>query len=117
MSSFQPVSEVLYQWDLTDRLSVGGDSGLALFRDAGDHYLQWQQSVDMDYILTDRVGIFSQWQVLADDGSAADATRHVLSAGASWLCTDRVQITWRAGVGLNNSAPDLLTDIRFGFLF
>lgn len=117
MSSLQPVSELLYQWTLTDRLSVGGDSGLAFYRDNGDHYLQWQQSVDVDYVLTDRVGVFSQWQMLADDGSASDATRHLLSLGASWLCTDRLQITWRAGVGLNDPAPDLLTDIRFGFLF
>ena len=117
MSSLQPVSALLYQWSLTERLSVGGDSGLAFYRHDGDHYLQWQQSADVDYLLTDRVGLFSQWQVLADDGSAQDATRHMLSAGASWLCTDRLQITWRTGVGLNNSAPDLLTDVRFGFLF
>lgn len=117
MSSLQPVSALLYQWSLTDRLSVGGDSGLALYRDDGDHYLQWQQSVDADYLLTDRVGLFSQWQVLADDGSDDDATRHMLSLGASWLCTDRLQITWRAGVGLNDPAPDFLADVRFGLLF
>lgn len=117
MSSLQPVSAFLYQWTLTDRLSVGGDSGLAFYRDDGDHYLQWQQSVDADYLLTDRVGLFSQWQVLADDGSEADATRHMLSLGASWLCTDRLQITWRAGVGLNDPAPDFLADVRFGLLF
>jgi hypothetical protein len=117
MSSLQPVSSVLYQWHLSDRLSFGGDSGLALYRDDGDHYLQWQQSVDVDYLLTDRLGVFSQWQALADDGSAQDATRHMLSAGVSWLCTDRLQITWRTGLGLNNSAPDLLTDVRFGFLY
>lgn len=117
MNSLQPVSAFLYQWTLTDRLSVGGDSGLAFYRDDGDHYLQWQQSVDADYLLTDRVGVFSEWQVLADDGSESDATRHLLSIGASWLCTDRLQITWRAGVGLNDPAPDFLTDVRFGFLF
>lgn len=117
MSSLQPVSALLYQWSLTDRLSLGGDSGLAIYRDDGDHYVQWQQSADLDYLLTERVGVFSQWQVLVDDGSADDATRHMLSAGVSWLCTDRLQITWRTGVGLNNSAPDLLTDVRFGFLY
>ena len=117
MSSLQPVSAFLYQWNLTDRLSLGGDSGLALYRDDGDHYLQWQQSVDVDYLLTDRVGVFSQWQVLVDNGSADDATRHMLSVGASWLCTDRLQITWRVGAGMNEPAPDFLTDIRFGLLF
>jgi outer membrane putative beta-barrel porin/alpha-amylase len=117
MSSLQPVSALLYQWSLTDRLSVGGDSGLALYRADGDHYLQWQQSVDADYLLTDRVGLFSQWQALADDGSDNDATRHMVSLGASWLCTDRLQITWRAGVGLNDPAPDFLADVRFGLLF
>ena len=117
MSSLQPLSAFLYQWSFTDRLSAGGDSGLAFYRDEGDHYLQWQQSVDVDYLLTDRVGVFSQWQMLADDGSDNDATRHLLSLGASWLCTDRLQITWRIGAGMNDPAPDFLTDLRFGLLF
>jgi hypothetical protein len=117
MNSLQPVSGLLYQWHLTERLSWGGDSGLALFRDSGDHYRQWQQGLDVDYLLTDRVGVFSGWQMTADDGSADDVTRHMLSAGASWLCTDRLQLTWRAGVGMNDPAPDFLTDVRFGFLF
>ena len=117
MNSLQPVSGLLYQWHLTERLSLGGDSGLALFRDSGDHYLQWQQGLDVDYLLTDRIGVFSGWQMTADDGSADDLTRHMLSAGASWLCTDRLQLTWRAGAGMNDPAPDFLTDVRFGFLF
>ncbi|MHB8897607.1 MAG: transporter [Thermoguttaceae bacterium] len=117
MNSLQPVCEVLYQWQLGDAWAVGGSSGLGMYRDEGDHYVQWQQSVDVDYLLTDRAGLFSQWQALADDGSARDATRHMLSVGASWLWTDRLQITWRIGAGLNHFAPDLLTDIRFGFLY
>lgn len=117
MNSVQPVSGLLYQWQLTDALALGGESSVALFRDDGDHYLQWQQAVDLDYLLTERVGLFTQWQVLADDGSELDLTRQMLSGGLSWLCIDRLQITWRIGTGLNDAAPDLLTDIRFGFLF
>ena len=117
MNSIQPLSGLLYQWRLTDALTLGGESSVAFFRDQGDHYLQWQQAADLDYLLTERVGVFAQWQMLADDGSAQDLTRQMLSGGLSWLCTDRLQITWRIGAGLNDAAPDLLTDIRFGYLF
>jgi outer membrane putative beta-barrel porin/alpha-amylase len=117
MSGLQPLSQMLYSWCLTDRLSVGGATGVALFRVSGDNFVQWQQSLNLDYLLTDRVGTFAEWEVLIDSGSDDDGAAHLLGGGFSLLWTDSVQVSWRAGLGLNDRAPDFLTDIRFAYRF
>lgn len=117
MEGLQPLSQVLYRWDITHRLAVGGTTGIALFEVSGDSFTQLQQTVNLDFVLTDRMGLFTEWEMLADQGSAADTTQHMLGGGVSWLLTNRLQLTWRAGAGLNDPAPDFLTDARLAFRF
>lgn len=115
--SLQPVAQMLYLWDLNDRWSLGGTTGAAVFRDYGDRYLQLQQSLDVDYVLSDRLGTFLQWTMLADYHSKDDGTQHLLSGGLTVLWTERFQSTLETGVGLNERAPDFLAGIRFSFRF
>jgi hypothetical protein len=117
MSGLQPLSQMLYCWYPTDRFSFGGATGVALFRVSGDNFVQWQQSLNLDYLLTDRVGGFAEWEVLIDSGSRDDGAGHLLGGGFSLLWTDSLQVSWRAGLGLNERAPDFLTDLRFAYRF
>ncbi len=117
MNSLQPVSRLLYCWYLTDRVAAGGATGFALFREDGDDFVQLQQSVNLDVLLTDRLGTFLEWEILVDHGSIDDGSQHLLGGGLAWLCTDRFQVSWRAGGGVNERAPDFLTDVRFAFRF
>lgn len=117
MSGLQPLSQMLYCWYLTDRITAGGATGVALFRVSGDNFVQWQQSLNLDYLLTDRLGAFAEWEVLIDSGSDDDGAGHLLGGGFSLLYTDNLQVSWRAGLGLNERAPDFLTDIRFAYRF
>ena len=55
--------------------------------------------------------------MLVDHGSADDGAQHMLGGGFSYLLTERLQITWQAGPGLNEAAPDFLTDVRFAYRF
>jgi hypothetical protein len=133
MEGLQPLSQLLYCWYPTDRLTVGGATGVALFRERGDDFTQWQQSVHVDLWLTDRispfdesfplnegtdpVGPFVEWEALVDHGSPDDGSQHMLGGGFSWCCTDRFQVGWRASGGLNARAPNLLTDVRVAWRF
>lgn len=117
LSSLQPLNQVLYAWYPSDRLSVGGTTGFSLFDEYGDRYTQFQQSVNADYLLTERFGAFAEWTVLVDHGSDDDGAEHMLGSGLSWLCTDEVQLSWRLGVGLNERAPDFLTGVRCAVRF
>jgi hypothetical protein len=115
--SLQPVAQLLYLWSLGDRWSVGGTSGMAIFEDFGDRYGQFQQSFDVDYVLSDRLGTFVQWTVLVDHCSVDDGSQHLLSGGLTFLWTERFQSTLETGVGLNERAPDFLAGIRFSYSF
>jgi len=117
LDSLQPLSQVLYCWYLSDRLSFGGTTGLAPFDDQGDHFIEFQQSVDIDYLLFDRLGSFVEWTVLVDHGSADDGAEHMLGAGLAVLCSEHFQVSWRAAVGLNGRAPDWLTGVRCALRF
>lgn len=117
MNSLQPLSQVLYCWYISDRTSVGGTTGVAFFREFGDHFVQLQQTVDVDYLWSDRLSTFAQWEVLVDHGSADDGAQHLLGTGLSFLWTERLQTTWRISVGLNERAPNFLTGIRFALRF
>jgi len=115
MESFQPLSQVLYCWDLSDRLALGGSTGLALFRFEGDNFTQLQQTVSLDWTMTDRMASFLEWEMLVDFGSDDDGSQHLLGGGFSFLLTDRLQLTWRAGIGANDRAPDFVTGISFAY--
>ena len=117
LDGLQPLAQLLYRWELTDRLALGGTTGMALFDVGGDDFLQLQQTAGLDYLCTVRLGLFGQWEMLVDHGSADDGAQHMLGGGFSYLLTERLQITWQAGLGLNEAAPDFLTDVRFAYRF
>ncbi|MEN6497617.1 MAG: transporter [Thermoguttaceae bacterium] len=117
MASTQPLTEVLYCWYPRDRWTVGGSTGVGLIELAGDHFAQLEQTLNVDYLLTDRIGTFMEWSVVIDQGSAEDGSQHLLSLGTSFLWTEALQVSWRAGLGLNERAPDFLTGIRFALRF
>ena len=117
LNSLQPLSQVLYCWYVSDRMSLGGTTGVALFHEFGDHFVQLQQTASVDYLWSDRLITFTQWEMLVDHGSADDGSQHLLSTGLSFLWTDHLQTTWRFGVGLNERAPNFLTGIRFALRF
>jgi len=117
LDSIQPLSQLLYRWQLADRIAWGGTTGLALFDVDGDGFVQFQQTVNLDGLVTQRLGLFAEWEMLVDHGSADDASQHMLGGGVSYLATERVQITWKNGLGLNEPAPDFLTDVRLSYRF
>lgn len=117
LDSLQPLSQLLYLWQLGDRWSVGGSSGMALFDLEGDRFIEFQQSVSADWLLLSRLSAFVEWNMLVDHGSAADGAEHMLGGGFSVLVTERFQATWRAATGLNPRAPDFLTGIRCAVRF
>jgi hypothetical protein len=113
VGAWQPLSELLYLWRLSDRTAIVGDSGFGLFSFHGDDYIQLQNSLGVEYVLADRVSTYLQWETLLDCGSADDGIQHLLEGGGSYLINEWLDVGLRAGLGLNERAPDLLTGIRF----
>ncbi len=117
LNSFQPLTELMYSWETSDRTAITGRSGFAIFEPPGDSYVQLQQSLSFDVLLTERLGSFVSWDMLANHGSWDDTSQHMAGGGLSYLLTERLAISWRAALGLNSAAPDFLNDIRFAYRF
>jgi hypothetical protein len=117
LNSLQPLTELMYSWQTSDRTAITLRSGFAIFDAAGDNYIQFQQSASFDVILKERLGTFVSWDMLADHGSWDDTSQHMAGGGLSYLLTERFAISWRSAVGLNSAAPDFLNDIRFAYRF
>ncbi len=110
--SLQPLVGLLYSWTLTDLWSVGGTSSVAMFRDGNDDYLQYEQTGAVELALGERWATFVEYALLIADQSSDDGQQHLISTGLAWALTDRIVVSWRAGIGLNDRAPDYLTGLR-----
>lgn len=117
LNSLQPLTELMYLWQTSDRTAITGRSGFAIFDAAGDNHTQFQQSLSFDVIATERLGIFVSWDMLANHGSWNNTSQHMAGGGLSFLLTERFAISWRSAFGLNSAAPDFLNDIRFAYRF
>ncbi len=117
LNSLQPLTELMYSWETSDRTAVTGRSGFAIFETAGDNYTQFQQGVSFDVILTQRLGAFVSWDMLVNQRSWSDTSQHMAGGGLSFALTDRFAICWRSAAGLNSAAPDFLNDIRLVYRF
>ena len=117
LNSLQPLTELMYTWETSDRTAMTGRSGFAIFDASGDNYTQFQQSLGFDVMLTERLGAFVSWDMLADHGSWNDTSQHMAGGGLSFLLTERFAVSWRSAAGLNSAAPEFLIDIRFAHRF
>ena len=68
LSSLQPLAELMYSWQTTEWTALTGRTGFAIFDAMGDSDTQFQQSISYDAILTDRLGVFVSWEMLANSG-------------------------------------------------
>lgn len=71
--------------------------------------------MNVDYLLTDRIAAFAEWQMDAD--LSGDRTQHLLSVGAGYQWTDAIQVSFRIGAGLTPDSPDFLAGIRWSLRF
>lgn len=117
LDSLQPLSQLLYLWQLGDRWWVGGTTGVALFDIGGDRFVELQQTASADFLLASRLSTFIEWSMLVDHGASHDGSEHMLGGGFSLLISESVQATWRAAMGLDARAPDFLTGIRLAIRF
>ena len=121
-----PGANLVYSWDLTDRLATGGStqvnrvlSGLAPVpvpgtgvnpgagpAGDGETFTELAQSWTVAASVTDRVGAYGEYFGFYPlDESGAD-DEHFLNGGLTYLLADDIQYDVRAGFGLNDAADD-----------
>lgn len=110
-SSQQVDAEVnfCYSWEFTKRLSLNCSTGHRWTGQPGDHFSLLFQSASVEYELTKRLHVYSEWFALFPGDSLDDRPQHFYDGGCTYLLTPNVQLDWRAGLGLNDAAGGFFT--------
>jgi hypothetical protein len=98
----------IYGWEVTDILTTAGQSQFNRAKDevTDEPYLEFSQSWTVGVSLTDEVGSYIEWFVLAPDGADTNHTENYMDGGFTYLVSNNFQLDVRAGVGLNSAADD-----------
>lgn len=107
LNSFQPTLSGIYGWNLTERLAFAGSSGLIRVDDENEEDFRFQQGLTLDFLVTKRFGGYLESAMLTTD----DDPEFTLTGGNYWYLSDRIQMEYFVGFGLNEVAPDLQAGI------
>jgi hypothetical protein len=97
----------LYGWDVLEWLSFAGSTqGNMSIDEVGDDYFEFAQSFTFGYSLTEKLGAYTEWFMLAPAGATAARTEHYLDGGFTYKVTNNLQLDIRAGLGLSEASDD-----------
>ena len=110
-----PGVNFVYSWEVNDSVSTGGQTqaNRALDDVTGEPYLEFSQSWTVSRSLTDRLGYFTEWFVIAPDGADTADTENYFHTGFAYLLNNNMQWDVSAGVGLNDGADDYFVGTGF----
>lgn len=98
----------LYGWEVNDWIATGGSTQANRELDdaTGEAFLELAQSWTINYTLTDPLGAYTEWFVIAPNGADTNPTESYFDGGFTYKVTNNLQLDVRGGVGLNESAAD-----------
>ncbi|MBT4868370.1 MAG: transporter [Planctomycetaceae bacterium] len=98
----------IYAWEINDFISTAGSTQINRRVDEGTGraYSELAQSWTIAYSLSDNLGAYTEWFVLAPNSADTDQTQHYFNGGFTYLINNDVQFDIRYGKGLNHAADD-----------
>lgn len=117
VNRLDPFVGIGYSWELPKQWLVSGTSAMVWTREEDDRYLDFQQSITVDWLMTKRWGVFVEWSGLFPEGGRTDAMRHALGPGISCSLHRNVQVDVVTMFGLDSRSPDLLTQLLLSWRF
>lgn len=105
----------LYGWEVNDWIATAGQTKAdrAIDDVTGDPFLEFSQSWTVGYTLTEPLGAYTEWFVIAPDGADTNHTENYADGGFTYRVTNNLQLDIRAGVGLNEAADDYFVGSGF----
>ncbi len=111
-----PEVRLAWNYSLTSKLSIYGVGLATWITDSESRFFQSGASFATFYQFTPKVGGFLEYYGLYPNTRNSDC-QHNLDFGPVFLINDNFQIDVRAGVGLNEEAPDFQAGIGFCYRF
>jgi hypothetical protein len=122
----EPYINLIYAWNLTDKLTFGGSTGYIGERqhfttDSGflkaDNLQRYHQSIVAFYAATERTTLFYEWYVFMFTNSHDNRPLHFMDGGIIYHLTPNIQVDIRAGFGLSGRPDDFFTGTGFSIRF
>lgn len=101
--------DLLYSWDLTEKLSLSCSTGNMCTRESLDHITRFHQSASLGFELTEKLSMFNECYVLFCNNAEESRPKYYYDGGFTYLVTPNFQLDWRAGVGLNAVSDGFFT--------
>lgn len=103
-----PGFNLAYSWMLNDWIELECNTQLNRRRDDSTHYyMEFIQTANIEYDLSDRWGAFTEWIMFAPCGAITAQTQHYLHGGFVYFVTLNIQLDAHVGFGLSQAADDL----------
>ena len=100
-----------YSWSIGDAWLVSGSSAAVWTREADSRYLDFQQTVSLDWMANDRWGCYLEWSSLFPEGARISGMSHLLGPGVAYNFSRNVQLDFVVLLGVDEPSPDVLTQV------
>jgi hypothetical protein len=107
---------LLWAYDLTDRMSLAGNVGVASLTTDSSRFTQAKASLSLATAITDRLGGYVEYFGIYPNARHTDCA-HSVNGGLTYLITDDLQLDWRIGAGLNEEADDFFAGFGVAWRF
>jgi hypothetical protein len=121
----EPYINLIYGWNVTKKLSLGGCTGYLGIREQGApyqlsrsyNYQRYHQSIVAFYSITENTTLFYEWYILTFTNSANNLPLNYMDGGILYRFTPNIQVDIRAGFGLSGRPNDFFTGTGFSVRF
>lgn len=104
---FHPGGRLAAALDLSERLSLGANGGVASAEAAGERHAELSGSLALGVAASGAVGAYLEGYGFVPTGEGPDASS-VVNGGLTWLAGPDLQLDVRVGTGLSGPSPDLI---------
>ncbi len=121
----EPYVNLIYGWNLTEKLTFSGSTGYLGIRAQGapnllprsDNYQRWHQSLVAFYALGERTTLFYEWYTLMYTNAPDNRPLTYMDSGLLYRLTPNMQVDIRLGFGLTGRPDDFFTGTGFSVRF
>jgi len=102
---WQPSAILAFNWDFTDRLSLGANAGDSYAADGNERFNQLFFSLSAGYSINDRLSAFLEGYGFSKESADGSSTQY-LDTGLAWLVSNDLSLDVRVGAGLDDPHPN-----------
>ncbi len=107
---------LLVSYDVSDRVVVSSNIGIAAISDDRGRFAQGSASLAVGLALSEKWGTYVEYFGVYPNARHNDCA-HSINAGLTYLINDNLQLDWRIGAGLNEEADDFFTGAGLAWRF